>query len=820
MGRLGGASMGGLWQDFSYGLRTLAKNRGFALIAVLTLALGIGSSAAIFSVIDHVLFEPFPYADSNRLLMIEIDDADQSGADSRAGFTTPEFRDYYQHSAVFDSVIGHVSTDVLYTTPQGTERFNGHLITAGTFEMLGVPPFLGRATRPDDYKPAAPPVFVMRYKTWVSRFDADPKILNHVFDLNGTPRTLVGIMPPRFALGGADLWIPDPMDQSTQAMDRQFPAYWQLIGRLKSGVSVRQAEAELTLLAQKVSKAYPADYPKHFTVHVISLTQATVGDFRETLFIILAAVGVLLLIACGNVASLLLARATTREKEFAIRSALGASRLRLVRQLLIESLLLASAGAVLGCLMASVGLNALIAVIPQDILPEEAVITMNAPVLLFALGVAIFTAFVFGLAPALQISRRDLNDPLRDSGKGVNDGSRRLNLRNAVVALEVALSLTLLVSAGLLMKSFLALRQVHLGLRPDHVLVVRLPLPEDRYKTAGQVHGFFRPLLLRVKSLPGVVDAAETSALPPYGGIPADADVSGKTHSEKWPTLFQLCSEGYFPTVGISFLQGRPFNESEVNSARKLAVVNQKFAHQFLGGDNPIGQRLHLPSLETWADPVPDAWFEIIGVVADAKNQGLQKPALPEVWIPYTVTGGARRGLLVRTSGDPLMMMNAVRTEIWATDRSVALTMTGTLESYINSYSYSQPRFGFLLMGIFAAVGLILVNIGVYSVIAYATARRTHEIGIRMALGAHRQNILRLIVGQGARMAIAGVVLGVLVSFALTRLLASLLFEVKPSDPLIFAAVSALLLAVTLLACYIPARRAMRVDPMVALHHD
>lgn len=812
--------MSGLWQDFSYGLRTLATNPSFALIAVLTLALGIGSSAAIFSVIDHVLLEPFPYVDSNRLMMIEIDDAEQSGADPRAGFTTSEFRDYYQHSAVFDSVIGHVSTDILYTTAQGTERFNGHLITAGTFEMLGVPPLLGRAMRRDDYKPGAPPVFVMRYKTWISRFNADPKILNHVFDLNGMPRTLVGIMPPRFALGGADLWIPDPMDQSTKAMDRQFPAYWQLIGRLKSGLSVRQAEAELTLLAQNVSRAYPADYPKHFTVHVISLTEATVGDFRETLFIVLAAVGVLLLIACGNVASLLLARATTREKEFAIRAALGASRLRLVRQLLIESLLLASAGAVLGCLMASAGLNALIAVIPQDILPEEAVITMNTPVLLFALGVAVLTAFVFGLTPALQISGRDLNDPLRDSGKGVNDGSPRLNLRNAVVALEVALSLTLLVSAGLLMKSFLALRQVHLGLRPDHVLVIRLPLPEDRYKTAEQVQGFFRPLLLGVKSLPGVVNAAETSALPPYGGIPGEVDVSGKTHSEKWPTLFQLCSEGYFPTVGISFLQGRPFSESEVNGARKLAVVNQKFAQQYLGTDNPIGQRFHLPSLETWADPVPAAWFEIVGVVEDAKNQGLQKATLPEVWIPYTVTGGARRGLLVRTSGDPLMMMNAVRTEIWATDRSVALTMTGTLESYINSYSYSQPRFGFLLMGIFAGVGLILVTVGVYSVVAYATARRTHEIGIRMALGAQPQNILRLIVGQGARMAIAGVVLGLLASFALTRLLASLLFEVKPSDPLIFASVSGLLLAVTLLACYIPARRAMRVDPMVALHYQ
>lgn len=812
--------MSGLWQDFSYAFRTLRKKPGFALIAVITLALGIGSSAAIFSVIDHVLLEPFPYLSSNHLMMIEIDDASQAGADPRVSFTTSEFRDYYRNSPVFASVIGHLPIDVLYTTTEGTVRFNGHLITPGTFEMLGVPPFLGRNAQSDDYKPGAPPIFVMRYKTWSSQFNANPKILNRVFVLNGVPRTLVGVMPPRFALGGADLWIPDPMDESTKAMERQFPAYWQLIGRLKPGVSAQQANAELTQLAHEVSAVYPENYPKHFNVDVLSLAQATVGDFRSTLFIVLAAVGVLLLIACGNVASLLLARATTRDKELAIRAALGATRLRLVRQLFVESLLLALAGAVLGCILASIGLNILIAAIPPDIIPEESVIQMNWPVLVFALGVAILTALIFGLAPALQISRRDLNDPLHDSGKGTNDNSRRLNLRNSIVALEVALSLTLLVSAGLLMKSFLSLRQVHLGLRPDHVLTVRLPLPEDRYKTAAQVTAFFRPLLQRVKSLPGVIDATETSTLPPYGGIPSDVDVSGKTHSEKWSTLMQLCSETYFSTLGISFTQGRPFTDAETSAARKVVVVNQRFVREYLGGDDPIGKRLHLLSLETFSDPVPDAWFEIIGVVADVKNQGLQQPVTPEVWIPYTITGSARRGLLVRTSHDPLMMMNAVRDAVWATDRSVALTMTGTLESYINSYSYSQPRFGFLLMGIFAGVGLILVTIGVYSVIAYSTARRTQEIGIRMALGAQPGNILRLIVGQGARMAIAGIILGLLASFGLTRLLASLLFEVKPSDPLIFAAVSVLLLVITLLACYVPARRAMRVDPMTALHYE
>ena len=812
--------MGTLWQDFSHAGRMLRKNPGFTAVAILTLALGIGASAAIFSVIDHVLLEPFPYKDANRLMTIEIHDTDQSDPGGRGGFTTPEFLDYAEQSHVFDGVIGDSNADMLYTTKEGTERFSGHRATPGTFEFLGVPPLLGRALQPDDYKPGAPPVFVMRYKTWVARFSSDPKILNKTFVLNGTPRTLVGVMPPRFAFGDADLWIPDPMDRSSTSNDSQFPIYWWLLTRLKPSVSVPQAEADLTLVAQRLSKVYPKDYPKHFNAHVVSLADDVVGEFRSTLFIVLAAVGLLLLIGCGNVASLLLARATTREKEFAIRSALGASRWRIVRQLLIESFLLAVGGAIFGCLMAWAGLRALVTLIPQNIIPAEAEIRMNAPVLLFALAVAVMTAIIFGLAPALQISRRDLNDPLRDSGKGVSGGFRHGGVRNAVVALEVALSLTLLISAGLLMKSFLALRQVHLGLQPDHILVIRLPLPEDRYKTAEQVTSFFRPLLLRLKSLPGVVDATETSTLPPYGGIPSNVEVPGKVHQEKWSALFQLCSEGYFPTLRISFLQGRPFTESEVNGARKLAVVNQEFARKFLASHNPIGERFHLLGLEAFADPVRDAWFEIIGVVADVKNQGLQQPILPEVWIPYTVTGAARRGILVRTARDPLMMTNAVRDEIWATDRGVALTMTGTMEGYINSFSYSQPRFGFLLMGIFAGIGLILVTIGVYSVIAYTTARRTHEIGIRMALGAQPQNIMRLIVGQGSRMALIGIVLGLVASFALTRLLASMLFEVKPSDPLIFAGVSLLLLAVTLVACYIPARRAMRVDPMVALRYE
>jgi putative ABC transport system permease protein len=393
-------------------------------------------------------------------------------------------------------------------------------------------------------------------------------------------------------------------------------------------------------------------------------------------------------------------------------------------------------------------------------------------------------------------------------------------LRNAVVVLEVALSLTLMASAGLLMRSFVALRQVHLGLQPDHILVARLPLPKDRYKTSDQITSFYKPLLQRIKALPGVVDATETSTLPPYGGIPSDLDVAGKTHADKWEGLFQLCSESYFPTLRIQFVDGRGFTESEVNGKRKLAVVNQLFARRYMGNDNPIGQRVHIMGLETFPDPVPEAWFEVVGVVADVKNSGLQDPIRPEIWVPYTVTGSGARGVLVRTSQEPLAMLKTVQQEIWATDSGVALTFTGTLEGYINSFSYAGPRFGFLLMSIFGSVGLILVTVGVYSVLAYTAAQRTHEIGIRMALGAETRDVLRLVVTMGVRLVALGAVIGLVASLLLARVIATQLWGVSPYDTMTLASVTILLLLTGLIACWIPARRASRVDPLVALRYE
>jgi putative ABC transport system permease protein len=809
-----------LHQDVRYALRTLWKSRGFAAIAIITLALGIGASTAIFSVIDNVLMEPFPYADAGRLMFVQIHDTDGNEPGGRAGYTSPEFLDYADQNHVFDRVIAAGEEEVLYKRGQGTERFYGAHVTPGTFELFRVPPLLGRAMQPADYEPGAPPVFVMRYKTWVSRFSADPSILNKTFVLSGTPRTLVGIMPPRFGWYEADVLIPEKPTRAAIPAAGGFPMQWFLLGHLKRGVSVRQAEADLTVVANRLAKVYPNDYPRHFSVQVEPLGNGVVGRLQNTLYTVLAAVGLLLLIGCGNVANLMLARATGREKEFALRAALGASRRRLVRQLLAESFLLAVGGAALGALIAWGGLKSVVAAMPQNMIPTESVIQLNAPVLAFTLGVAVLTALIFGLVPALQATRRNLNDPLRDSGRGVSGGFRHNKLRDAVVVLEVAVSLTLLVGAGLLMRSFVALRQEHLGLQPDHVLVTRLPLPEDRYKTAEQVTGFFRPLLLRLKALPGVVDATEASTIPPYGGIESDIEIPGRTHEEKWTAQFQLCSEGYFPVLRIEFKDGRSFTEAEVNSARKLTVVNQTFARKYFGGENPLGQHVRLAQLETFPDPVHDASFEIIGVVADVKNKGLQDPVEPEAWVPYTVTGSAGRGILVRTSQEPLSMMNAVRQEIWETDSGVALAYSGTLEGYISSYSYAGPRFAFLLMAIFGSLGLILVTVGVYSVLAYTTARRTHEIGIRLALGAERTDVLGLVINAGLRLVGLGVIIGTMVSLALGRVIETQLWGVSTYDPVTLASVAALLLTTGMLACWIPARRASRVDPLVALRYE
>ena len=804
-----------LWQDVRYGLRGIWNRPGFAILAILTLALGMGATTTIFSAIQNILLDPFPYTDARRVAAIQIHDLSSARPGGRGAFQVPEFLDYQEQNHVFEEVIGGTGEDVLMSTNEGTELYDGGMVTANMFTFLGVPPVLGRGITPADASPTAPPVFVMADKMWLKKFNRDPGILGRTFVLNGVTTTLVGIMPPRFTKLAADLWRPVRLDRGNAQMSRQ---YFMFQARLKPGVTFQQAAADMDVIAHRLAATYPDNYPKQFTVNAVSWVDSIVGEFKTTLFTLAAAVGLLLLIACSNVANMLLARATAREKEMAVRVSLGATRWRLVRQLLIESLLLAAGGAIVGCLFAYGGVKAVTLLIPDGFIPREAVIRLNAPVLIFSLTAAMLTTMLFGLIPALQTARRDMVEPLKDAGKGVSGGFRRGRLRSVLVVVEVALSLLLLVGAGLLIRSFVSLRTVDLGFNPENILVARVPLPRGQYTTAPEKQRFFRTVLDRIQALPGVVVATETTTLPPYGGIGTDLEIIGKTHTEKWRGIFQLCSEGYFQTLGLRLARGRTFSAAEVNGARKVALVNQTVVTRYFGQEDPIGQRIKLSMLETFREgPVADPVFDIIGVMSDAKNQGIEEPVTPEVFVPYTLTGGFERGILVRTQGDPEALINSVRREIWAVDRNVALTLTGSLTGYLRQFSYAGPRFFLLLLGVFASVGLVLVAIGVYSVIAYTVSRQTHEIGIRMALGASHSSVLRMVAVMGLKLVAIGSVLGLLASFAATKVLAAQLANLSRFDPLTLASVVAVMAVVGLAACYFPARRAMRLDPMVAL---
>jgi len=804
-----------IWQDLRYGLRGFRKQPAFTALAVVTLALGIGAATTIFSVIQNVLLDPFPYLNADRVAMIQIHDTSSSRPGGRTAFQTPEFLDYQEQNHVFDEVIGGGFEDVLLSTSEGTEQFNGALVTGNTFQFLGVPALLGRVVTPEDAKPGAAPVFVMAYKMWLAHYNLDPQVLGRTFTLNGVPRTLVGIMPPRFTKLAADLYRPITLDRADPDISRTYFAFQ---ARLKPGVTLRQAEADADLIARRLAKVYPLNYPKQFSVHAISWVDNVVGQFRTTLYTLAAAVGLLLLIACSNVANMLLARAASREKEMAIRGSLGASRARLVQQLLVESLLLALAGAALGCVFAYGGLKMIVTMIPEGLIPRETVIRLNLPVLLFSLAVAMITALVFGLVPAMQTAKRDMVEPLKDSSKGVGGGFRGGRLRNTLVIVEVALSLLLLAGAGLLMRSFVRLQSIDLGLNPDNILVARLPLPREQYNTAAAKHQFFRTLLPRIQALPGVVAATETTTLPPYGGITSDIEIPGKTHSDRWESMVQLVSDGYFPTLGLRLIRGRLLTAAEVDGGRRVAVVNQTLVNRFFAGENPLGQSIKFNEFEKLRDQsVTNPVFEIVGIISDAKNRGIQDPPMPEAFVPYTITGAFMRGVLVRTSAAPEALLTSVRREIWAVDRNVALTNTGTLMQFLKQFSYAEPRFSLTLLGVFASVGLLLVAIGVYSVIAYTVSRQTHEIGIRMALGAGRTDVLRMVASMGLRLVAVGVAIGLVASFIVTRIVASQIWGVSPHDPLTLSIVVSVMVLVGITACYVPARRATRVDPMIAL---
>ncbi len=808
--------MGWLLQDIRYGFRTILKDRAFLVTAVLALALGIGSTTAIFSVIDNVLLRPFPYIDGQRLAAITIHDKAESEPGGRQFFSVPEFLDYQEQNQVFDRSVGIRQDGVLMTGNGAPESFKGGTVTGNTFEFLGIPPLLGRAITPEDAKPGAPPTFVLSYKVWRKRFGLDRNILGKTFILNDRPTTLIGIMPPRFAWWGADLWIPTSLDRSESGPNAR---YFGLLGHLKPGLDPKAAAPGLQILAERLAKKYPNNYPKKFDVYIQSLVDNVVGRFRTTLYTLLAAVGMLLLIACANVANLLLAKATAREKEFAVRATLGAGRFRLVRQMMVESVLVALAGATAGCAFAWLELKGLIALLPKYTFPDEADIRLNTPVLLATLAAALLTALLFGLAPALGTAGRDLNEALKTTGRG-NSGFRRGRVRNALIVSEVALSLVLLAGAGLLMRSFFMQRSVDLGFATEKVLTTQIELPAKRYQTPELQMRFLRDLLPRFDRLPGVVAAAGALAFPPFGGVDTDLDVAGKTHSETWKGDVVPCSARFFQTIGIRQIGGTLLSEQDVAGLRKVTVINQTFASKYFRGENPIGQRVKIARLETAPVPVKDPWFEIIGVVSDIKNHGVRDAVIPEAYIPYSFTSFGGYVLFLRATGNPKVLVKSMNDAIWAMDSNLVPQNTYTVQENLDLFEFAKPRFGLILFAVFAGIGLILVTVGVYSVISYTVSQQSHEIGIRMALGATPGNVRGQVMLAGLRFIGLGIAAGLVLTFVVARALASEIWGISSHDPLTLAGVIALLTFVGLVACYLPSRRATRVDPVISLRYE
>jgi putative ABC transport system permease protein len=695
-------------------------------------------------------------------------------------------------------------------------------VTANTFELLGIEPSLGREITLQDGNPESSPAFAMSDKVWANLFNRDPKILGASLNLNGVPRTLVAIMPPRFRFGGCEVWIPTNLNKSSFITGFGLqPNELLTIGRLKRGVSLQAASDDLGAIAKLSEKDYPAWFRANYSILVNSLRDESVGHFKATLFAMLAAVFILLLIGCSNVANLLLARATVREKEIAIRASIGATRSRLIRQLLVESSLLAAASCIGGCLLALLGLKGMMAAIPPDTIPPEVSISIRSVTLMLAVAVSVLATFICGLAPALHLVRRDLHAGLAGSAKGASGGSQQGKLRSILVIVEVALSIVLLTATGLMVRTLRALKRVDIGFDPASVAYARLSLPEGRYDTADAKRAYFDRVLDRVAAIPGVIVSSEATSFPPYSFGWTEIAVPGKTHSESWGTTFDMCSEGFFQTLGRHLLGGRLLSRSDVESARHVVVINQTFERDYFDTEDPIGQRVKFTTFEQWATDWPrDAYFEIVGVIADAKNTGLQDAPRPEVYFPHTVTGTGPRGIMVRTAGNSSLVLASLSRAIAEVDSDVAISDLGPMENILKSSYYAGPQFTLIVLGTFGITGLLLVLVGIFSVMAYTVSLQTHEIGIRIAVGAQRHDVLQMVLRKGVTLILAGIVVGLAASSVFMRLMASQIWGVSTMDPWTFSVVASLVVVVGLTASLFPAYRAAKVDPIVCLHYE
>jgi putative ABC transport system permease protein len=801
-------------RDVGYGVRTLLRTPAFTLVAVLTLAVGISAVTVIYSVLRNVALDPFPYSRSDRLVNVVL--RDNSGRIIRGPyFGAEEFLDYQEQTTAFEDVVGTSQFSAHWASEGGAERLALNWMTPNGFDFLGVKPRLGRVFDYHDVAPGAPPVAVMNHRAWVTRFGADPGVIGRTLVLDGQPYTVIGVMPPRFEWNIADLWLPAAMqrgdDPQTPRGTRAFQAH------LRPGVTAAEAEAQLNVVGARRAAQRPNDYPPGFRFGIIPVVDWVVREFRGTLYALFGAVSLLLVIACCNVANMLLARATIRERELTIRAAIGASRGRIVRQLLVESAVLACGGLAAGCLMAYGGIVALAGYMPRQGVPWETQIRLDRPVLLFALAAAAAATIGFGLFPALQSARRDA--ALGANSTARSTGSRKqTRMRAGLVVAQVALSMVLLLGAGLLMRTFIKLVGADLGVSTKNVLVAGIGFPpRDQMPPEAQLQ-FYRSAVERIGSLPGVSAVAVSSTPPPFGGSSSPVEVPGSAVPPQSIALVTFASNGLLDTVDIPILQGRGLSALEVEQQHLVAVVNETLAKRYLNGA-ALGRSVRLTALANGPVPVADPTFVVVGVVRDASNQGPRELPLPQVYVPYTFRA---RGLtlVLRAPGEPARFASVVKREFQSIDSRVALIEPISLESLLDRVLLARPRFSLLVLGIFAVAGVVLVAMGVYGVLAYTVSQQTREIAIRLALGGDRGHVVRMVLRLGMQMVAIGLVIGVGASFATNRLIRSELWGTTPTDPMTFAIAILVTLAIGAIACLVPARRAVLVEPMVALRHE
>lgn len=802
--------MNSLLQDIRYGMRLLGRSPGFAAVAILTLALGIGANSAVFSVMNAVLLRPLPFPDSRRVgvLLVAVNHAPAEWA---AAY--PDFEDWRRQSQVFEGLSAFAPQSVNLTGRDEPTRIRGGFVSANFLTMVGVQPYLGRAFKSGEDEPGAARVVVINHGFWQGTLGGDPQILGKSLTLNGEAFTVIGVMPRdfQFPIGSCDVWIPMPYNPHL-SRDRAVGSI-AVLARMKKDVSLEQAQAELNTIAQRLADQYP-DTNRNREIKFSLLQAVVTQEIRPAVRVLMGAVGFVLLIACANVASLLLARASGRHREMALRATLGAGPARLVRQIVTETLLLWLAGAALGLLWGRWGLEGLARVRPADSLAQFPA-QLDPLVVLFTLGITIITGLLFGLIPALRFSNPDLVGSLKEGDRASGRGTRASRMGRALVISQVALALILLLGAGLTIKSLAKLVGVNPGFNPKNLLTLEYRLPRNKYPEKFQQWNFHRQVVEHAQALPGVRSAAEVMGLP-ISGNGEDAKIVFLDRPEPPPgesprAQVNVCDAHYFSTMEIPLLQGREFSSGDTKESPAVVVVNQMMARTYWRDSDPIGKMIRLPEKGITA--------RVVGVVGDVKQYNLDDLDAAQVYLPQAQAPDIFAALVVRVEGNPMSLAGTLRSAVWSVDRDQPVWKIRTEQSLLDE-SVGPRRFLKLLLEIFSVLALALAAIGIYGLLSYSTSQRIQEIGVRMALGAQRRDVLRLVLGEGVRIAAGGVVIGFLGAFGLTRLLSSQLFGVSATDPVTFAAVAVLLSAVTLGACYVPARRAMRVDPIIALRYE